>query len=441
VSIRSRSITLCTLVGALAAQSLGLAGPAFAATPVDVPFGYTGAEQSWTVPAGVTTVHLALVGGRGGTGQSSAIGGNPNKVTGDVTVTPGSTLYLEVGGVGLNGAGGGNGGFNGGGPGGTGATSTGGGGGGGASDVRTIASIDVGSLASRLLVAAGGGGGGGGSTGGAGGPAGLPGQGGASGAQGGGAGSLAAGGPGGSGINGSSGGPGALGLGGAGESATVDSGGGGGAGYYGGGGGGGTSLVFAPGAAGGGGGSSYLGSATNGQITIDAGPPSITITYTPDATPTPSIPPDNGTVGAQVTVPSSAACIELSAASVDFGTLPLGAAEMPGTPDITVTNCGSLTSDIFAHGSDASGSGGAAWSLVDSAETCADTLGSDNYRLGLEQSGTETSLSTSNKLLESLSSGAAGTHTARIFTACPGSTGSGTTMSMTLTFLATTAGG
>jgi len=440
VSIRQRSITLSALVAALAAQSLGLAAPTFAATPVDVPFGYTGAEQTWTVPAGVTTIHLALVGGRGGTGQSSAAGGNPNRVTGDVTVTPSSTLYLEVGGIGLNGAGGGNGGFNGGGAGGTGGNSTGGGGGGGASDVRTVSRIDVGTLGSRLLVAAGGGGGGGGSTGGAGGPAGLPGQGGASGAQGGGPGSQVAGGSGGTGINGSSGAPGGPGLGGSGESATVDSGGGGGAGYYGGGGGGGTSFVFTPGAAGGGGGSSYLGLATNGQVTIDAGLPSITITYTPGVTPTPTPAPDNGIVGAQVTVPSSAACIELSTGSVDFGTLPLGSEDQPGSPDITVTNCAGLSSDIYAHGSDASGTA-AAWSLVDSTETCADTLGTDRYRLGLEQTGTETGLATANKLLESLASGAGGTHTARIFTACPGSTGSGTTMSMQITFLATTTGG
>ena len=158
----------------------------------------------------------------------------------------------------------------------------------------------------------------------------------------------------------------------------------------------------------------------------------------PGPTPAPST--DTGNVAAHVTVPSSAACLEISTSHVAFGTLPLGAADQPATPDITVTNCSGLSSDIYAHGSDASGSG-AAWSLVDSTETCADTLGVDRYRLGLEQTGTETGVSTTNKLLESLVSGAGGTHTARIFTACPGSTGSGTTMSMTFTFLATTVGG
>jgi hypothetical protein len=149
---------------------------------------------------------------------------------------------------------------------------------------------------------------------------------------------------------------------------------------------------------------------------------------------------DNVAVAAQVTVPSSAACIQISTNAVDFGTLPLGSSDQPGTPDIGVTNCSGLGSDIYAHGSDASGTG-AAWSLIDSTETSADTLGLDHYRLGLEQTGTETGLSTTNKLLESLATGASGTHTARIFTACPGSTGSGTTMSMQITFLATTTGG
>jgi hypothetical protein len=149
---------------------------------------------------------------------------------------------------------------------------------------------------------------------------------------------------------------------------------------------------------------------------------------------------DTGTVGAHVTVPSSAACLEVSTSSVDFGTLPLGSEDQPGTPDVTVTNCSAVAADILAHGTDATGTG-ASWSLVNSAETCADTLGVDRYRLGLEQAGAQTGLGTTNTLVESLVAGAAGTHTAHIFTACPGSTGSGAVMSMTITFLATTAGG
>jgi hypothetical protein len=157
-------------------------------------------------------------------------------------------------------------------------------------------------------------------------------------------------------------------------------------------------------------------------------------------TPAPTASPDTGAVAAQVTVPSAAACLELSTSTVDFGTLSLGAEDQPGTPDITVTNCAGVVSDIYAHGSDASDGAAAAWTLQDSAATCADTLGLDTYRLGLEQAGTETGLATTNKLLESLAGGDSGTHTARIWMACPGSTGSGSVMSMQVVFLATTGG-
>jgi hypothetical protein len=411
-----------------------------AASPVDVPFFFTGAEQSWVVPTGVTSIHVVVIGGHG-MANGSLQGGFGASVSGDLAVTPGTTLYVEVGGSSANPQASP---FNGGGP-----VSTGSGGGagagGGGSDIRTIAMINAGTtLASRLVVAGGGGGAGSGSIA-AGGNAGQPGADGIS-ATGGSPGGPAAGGIGGS----SGGGTGSIGQGGIGGGGSIIGGGGGG-GYYGGGGGG--SGGFDGG--GGGGGSSFTGTLTTSSVTTSAAfSGSITITYTPpDPTPTPSAgataaptatptatPADNGAVGATVTVPSSAACIEISTSSVDFGTLLLGAEDQPATPDITVTNCAALGSDIYAHASDATGTG-ASWSLVDSAETCADTLGLNNYRLGLEQSGSEKGLATTNKLLESLTSGSTGTHTARIWTACPGSSGSGMTMAMTITFLATTVGG
>ena len=104
------------------------------------------AEQSWVVPAGVTTVGVRAVGGRGQNG------GAPAEVTGQIAVTPGQTLYVEVGGS----APGRIGGFNGGGNGGDLAA----GGGGGATDIRTISRHAPGTLGSRLVVAAGSGGGG-----------------------------------------------------------------------------------------------------------------------------------------------------------------------------------------------------------------------------------------------------------------------------------------
>lgn len=147
---------------------------------------------------------------------------------------------------------------------------------------------------------------------------------------------------------------------------------------------------------------------------------------------------DNGTVDAEVTVAQAAACIELSANSISFGTLALGAEDADGTPGITVTNCGDAGATLFASGTDASGTG-AAWTLDDTAATCADTLGLDAYHLGLATpaGASIASLSTENKELGSLDGAATTTQVARISTACPGSTGAGQSMSMHINYLAT----
>lgn len=120
-------------------------------------FDYTGAPQTWTVPAGVTQVTLDAFGAQGG--YELAQGGQGGRATAMVTVTPGTTLTIVVGGVGHSpwfgeGAGGGyNGGGNGGAPTGWPAEFYGSGGG-GASDVR-IGGTD---LTHRVIVAGGGGG-------------------------------------------------------------------------------------------------------------------------------------------------------------------------------------------------------------------------------------------------------------------------------------------
>jgi hypothetical protein len=434
--MQRRAIPVVVSIAALAAQSLGLASTALAAGPVDVPFTYTGAEQHFDVPAGVTAIHLALVGGQGGSIDTTAAGKGA-RVEGDLPATPGARLYVEVGGNGANGnsSTATSGGFNGGGAGGYNRqVGFWGGGGGGASDVRTVTRSDPGSLSSRLVIAAAGGAAGmGGGTGGEAGGAGT------GGAAGGGAGTSAAGGAGGSGTpNGS---PGSLGLGGAGSDGSISGaggGGGGGAGYYGGGGG-----AYG---GGGGGGSSYSGSATNPAVTPDStGTPSITITYTPGPpptpgpSPTPTSGPDNGTVNAQFSVPTSAACLELSTTSVDFGSVRLGSENVAASPDVTVTNCSGSSESILARGSDASASG-TTWTLVGGSVTCADTLGLDNYRMALESSSATVGLSTSNATLGSLAGGDTSTQTARMWAACPGSTGSGQLMTTQITFLATEGG-
>ncbi|WP_314648339.1 glycine-rich protein [uncultured Microbacterium sp.] len=231
-------------------------------------FSFTGAEQEYVVPAGITSISAEVVGAAGGTrSDTNRPAGRGAVVTGQFAVTPGDTLFIEVGGVGGSWTAGGTptpGGFNGGG-----AAPTyfepnwydlGGAGGGGASDVRTVSSAVEGTLTSRLVVAGGGGG------------AALDGAGGNAGSPGGptmynsfgGAGTASAGGAGGVSTNGPAGLPGTLGRGGDGSSSGGGAGGGGG--LYG---GGGASTY------GGGGGGSSLGTVTG----LASGPASVTLSY------------------------------------------------------------------------------------------------------------------------------------------------------------------
>jgi uncharacterized repeat protein (TIGR01451 family) len=259
----NRAIAVAATIAIVA--SLLVAVPSLAVEPVEVVFPGTGAEQSFTVPDGVTSLHIVAIGASGGI--STSAGGGGAIVAGDISVTPGSTLYVEVGLSGFLSDAGWNGG---------GSSFSGGGGGGGASDIRTLSNVEGGSLGSRLLIAAGGGGGGkstqqgdspGGDAGeqGGGGGGGYPGT-----STGGGAGGQFEGGGGGGGGGGS------LGQGGDGFDILGDgAGGGGGGGLYGGGGGGCSQEC-----GGGGGGSSYIGNATNASVGIDTGGvPSVTISY------------------------------------------------------------------------------------------------------------------------------------------------------------------
>ena len=73
-------------------------------TPVLIsqPFAYTGALQTFTVPAGVTSVKIKAYGAKGEGGN----GGNGGYATGDLVVTPGQVLNIYVGGqAGYNGGG------------------------------------------------------------------------------------------------------------------------------------------------------------------------------------------------------------------------------------------------------------------------------------------------------------------------------------------------
>lgn len=154
---------------------------------------------------------------------------------------------------------------------------------------------------------------------------------------------------------------------------------------------------------------------------------------------TPGFAADSGAVDAQVTISPAAACIELSTGSIGFGTLALGAENQAGTPGITISNCGDADAALMASGTDATGTG-ATWTLQDSAATCADTLGTDNYRLGLADTAgvSIATLSTGSKEVGTLPAAGSADHVARLWTACPGSSGAGQVMSMQINYLATT---
>jgi hypothetical protein len=111
--------------------------------PTDT-FSYTGAEQTWTVPPGLTSVYWELWGA--GTGSASPGG----RVAGDLPVTGGETLRAYVGGTNSSDTGG----FNGGGAGGNEDGFAVAQGGAGATDVRQGGST----LSDRQVVAGGGGG-------------------------------------------------------------------------------------------------------------------------------------------------------------------------------------------------------------------------------------------------------------------------------------------
>lgn len=355
---------------ALLVPALALAGPAAAlpsncspsgAFTVTCTFATTG-SASWTVPSGVSSATFTVDGAAGFTGNSgAAAGGLGGQVSATLTsLSLGQVFTVSVGGVGSYGVGA-TGGVNGGG------NSEGGGGGGGYSSV---------SLGSTLELLAGGGGGGGGvgltpggtflggGAGGAGGKSGTDGSPGVSYTDtaitlGGGGGGNAGGdaikpGQGGAGgmltITGtcsgaSSGAPG--------ESGSADQGGygfggggGGGGGYAGGGGGGegaSDSCVNAEaGQGGGGGGSSYA--AVPGatfSTGVQSGDGLVTISYTPLAVTTASLPAATGGRSYTATLAATGGLAPYSW-SVPAGTLPPGlrlsaAGVISGIPDVAGT--------------------------------------------------------------------------------------------------------
>lgn len=144
------------IIGVLASALGFLAVATSAQAQTTVTFDYTGAAQSWVVPAGVTSVDIEALGAQG-YDAGSDLGGRGGQASGTLAVTPGETLSIYVGGRGSQAdvasvpMGGG---FNGGGDGVNNSNDpTFVGGGGGASDVRRGLTLN-----DRLIVAGGGGG-------------------------------------------------------------------------------------------------------------------------------------------------------------------------------------------------------------------------------------------------------------------------------------------
>ena len=115
-------------------------------------FNHTGNQQTWIVPAGVTSINVVVAGAKGAPGSGTTNNGTAGlggKVQATISVTPGQILYIYVGGSPSCTSCGG---WNGGGL----SANVNAGGGGGGSDIR----IGGTNLSNRVIVASGGGGGG-----------------------------------------------------------------------------------------------------------------------------------------------------------------------------------------------------------------------------------------------------------------------------------------
>lgn len=360
------------------------------------------ADTTFTVPAGITSINLTAVGGNGGAGgtengEPAAPGGAGAELNiPSRAVSPGQTLTINIGGNGAdastNALTGGAGGAHGGGQGGDGTSSTGtlvsgGGGGGGATSVTAPAGAGF-----QTLINAAGGGGGGGDL--------SQGNIAVAGAAGG-----AAGQPGGTINGGNAAAPGsATGAGGNGSGSTGGAGttgaGGGGGGFYGGGGG----TATGNGGAGG-----FSEGAT--PTTPAAGTsPEVVISFpaaavASDGPVTGAVtlsPPPIRSLAVSVNEADATSCFTSLQAWIDYDTngtgTPTSTMPLPNgycvTPTFTVTN-GAAAGHVFAQGSDATGSGGAAtgtWSLTGNTPQAdqynLDTIGPSNTNPSENSQGT-----------------------------------------------------
>src|SRR5579859_129123 len=100
------SVALSLAVAALSGSSMAVAAqPATSAQTVT--FTYTGAAQTWTVPAGVNRATFDVLGAQGGTGAEAPLFSGPGGLGGEtiasLPVTAGQVVQVNVGGASANG--------------------------------------------------------------------------------------------------------------------------------------------------------------------------------------------------------------------------------------------------------------------------------------------------------------------------------------------------
>lgn len=139
----------------------------------------------------------------------------------------------------------------------------------------------------------------------------------------------------------------------------------------------------------------------------------------------------------------AAPCVTISPASVTFPSKPFGAS--PTSPvnsfasqEHGVTNCSAGSEQIYARGSNATGTSGASWTLVNGSLS----IGVDKYALHLEGTSSEggkavLTLSLADQLAKALGAGSSLTFLTTLTMPTAESSGAGQTMSMSVTYTAT----
>ena len=152
----------------------------------------------------------------------------------------------------------------------------------------------------------------------------------------------------------------------------------------------------------------------------------------------------NGGLELRVTVPREAApCVLLDATAIDFGTLPFSTEALlsEGSADVAVTSCSTGSQALYANGTDATGTGGALWSLSSTGgNPCGIGVNQYGVALGTDGSGGRPAAFQLSTLSSSWIVMAAETNVASSVDyqmPCVGSDGAGQTMNSQVTFLAT----